>query len=144
MLIKMQQHQDLQLNLHEVIKMASLGKDTRLVMTILFVGAVSGMNVYFYANYGADLPWSKLSHAVLFSLLTIGGIMGIKAFFDLVMNDRMELWLLDRKINMYWEKKNRENQQKQKITDHMRQNGLMSNYQAPADELPSSFLEQMQ
>jgi len=124
--------------------MASLGKDTRLVMTILFVGAVSGMNVYFYANYGADLPWSKLSHAVLFSLLTIGGIMGIKAFFDLVMNDRMELWLLDRKINMYWEKKNRENQQKQKITDHMRQNGLMSNYQAPADELPSSFLEQMQ
>ena len=124
--------------------MAAINKDTRLVMTILFVGAVSGMNVYFYANYGADLPWTKLSHAVLFSLLTIGGIMGIKAFFDLVMNDRMELWLLDRKINMYWEKKNRENQQKQKITDHMRQNGLMGNYQQNNDELPSSFLEQMQ
>ena len=125
--------------------MAAINKDTRLVMTILFVGAVSGMNVYFYANYGADLPWSKLSHAVLFSLLTIGGIMGIKAFFDLVMNDRMELWLLDRKINMYWEKKNRENQQKQKITDHMRQNGMMpSSYQSQTDELPSSFLEQMQ
>ena len=124
--------------------MASLGKDTRLVMTILFVGAVSGMNVYFYANYGAELRWTQLSHAVLFSLLTIGGIMGIKAFFDLVMNDRMELWLLDRKINMYWEKKNRENQQKQKITDHMRQNGMLTNYQQQADELPSSFLEQMQ
>ena len=124
--------------------MAAINKDTRLVMTILFVGAVSGMNVYFYANYGADLPWTKLSHAVLFSLLTIGGIMGIKAFFDLVMNDRMELWLLDRKINMYWEKKNRENQQKQKITDHMRQNGMLTNYQQQADELPSSFLEQMQ
>ena len=125
--------------------MASIGKDTRLVMTILFVGAVSGMNVYFYANYGAELPWTHLSHAVLFSLLTIGGIMGIKAFFDLVMNDRMELWLLDRKINMYWEKKNRENQQKQKITDHMRQNGMMpSSYQSQTDELPSSFLEQMQ
>ena len=122
--------------------MASLGKDTRLVMTILFVGAVSGMNVYFYANYGADLPWSHISHAVLFSLLTIGGIMGIKAFFDLAMNDRMELWLLDRKINMYWEKKNRENQQKQKITDHMRQTGLLNPRHQQSDELPAVFLEQ--
>ena len=56
-------------------RLPALGKDTKLVMTILFVGAVSGMNVYFYANYGEDLPWTKLSHAVLFSLLTIGGIM---------------------------------------------------------------------
>ena len=95
--------------------MAAINKDTRLVMTILFVGAVSGMNVYFYANYGADLPWSKLSHAVLFSLLTIGGIMGIKAFFDLIMNDRMELWLLDRKIRFYWEKKQREEKQRQNV-----------------------------
>ena len=60
------------------------------------------------------------------------------------MNDRMELWLLDRKINMYWEKKNRENQQKQKITDHMRQNGMLTNYQQQTDELPATFLEQMQ
>ena len=95
--------------------MAAINKDTRLVMTILFVGAVSGMNVYFYANYGADLPWTHLSHAVLFSSLTIGGIMGIKAFFDLIMNDRMELWLLDRKIRFYWEKKQREEQQRQKV-----------------------------
>ena len=49
--------------------MAAIDRDTRLVMTILFVGAVSGMNVYFYANYGAELPWSAVSHAVLFSLI---------------------------------------------------------------------------
>jgi len=124
--------------------MAAINKDTRLVMTILFVGAVSGMNVYFYANYGADLPWTKLSHAVLFSLLTIGGIMGIKAFFDLIMNDRMELWLLDRKIKTYWEKKAREEQQKQKVMESMRSQGYFNNnspYQQP-QEIGIEFLEQ--
>tara|TARA_R100000700_G_C3087635_1_gene90450 strand:+ start:171 stop:548 length:378 start_codon:yes stop_codon:yes gene_type:complete len=123
--------------------MAAINKDTRLVMTILFVGAVSGMNVYFYANYGADLPWTKLSHAVLFSLLTIGGIMGIKAFFDLIMNDRMELWLLDRKIKTYWEKKAREEQQKQKVMESMRAQGYFNNnsYQQP-QEIGIEFLEQ--
>ena len=120
--------------------MASLGRDTRLVMTILFVGAVSGMNVYFYANYGAELPWTHLSHAVLFSLLTIGGIMGIKAFFDLVMNDRMELWLLDRKINMYWEKRKREETQRNKIVDSMRQYNL-NPYMQNNQEVPAVFLE---
>ena len=124
--------------------MAAINRDTRLVMTILFVGAVSGMNVYFYANYGADLPWTKLSHAVLFSLLTIGGIMGIKAFFDLIMNDRMELWLLDRKIKTYWEKKAREEQQKQKVMESMRSQGYFNNnspYQQP-QEIGIEFLEQ--
>ena len=126
--------------------MAAINKDTRLVMTILFVGAVSGMNVYFYANYGADLPWSKLSHAVLFSLLTIGGIMGIKAFFDLIMNDRMELWLLDRKIRFYWEKKQRDEQQKQKIRESMKGKNL--NYyggpQSPYDEVSETFLQALE
>ena len=101
--------------------MASLDKDTRLVMTILFVGTVSGANVYFYANYGSALPWSHISHGVLFSLITVGGIMGLKAGFDLVMNDRMELWLLDRKISVYWEKKQREQQQMEKIRQSMTQ-----------------------
>ena len=125
--------------------MAAINKDTRLVMTILFVGAVSGMNVYFYANYGADLPWTKLSHAVLFSLLTIGGIMGIKAFFDLIMNDRMELWLLDRKIKTYWEKRAREEQQKQKVMESMRTQGYFNNnnpYQQQPQEIGIEFLEQ--
>ena len=123
--------------------MAAINKDTRLVMTILFVGAVSGMNVYFYSNYGSELPWSPLSHAVLFSLITIGGIMGIKAFFDLIMNDRMELYLLDRKIKFYWEKKQREEQQKQKVMESMRQHQMFSPYnQNNSQEVGIEFLEQ--
>lgn len=120
--------------------MAAINKDTRLVMTILFVGAVSGMNVYFYANYGAELPWSPLSHAVLFSLITIGFVMGIKAVFDLIMNDRMELWLLDRKINMYWEKRKREETQRNKIVDSMRQYN-MNPYMQNNQEVPAVFLK---
>ena len=120
--------------------MAAINKDTRLVMTILFVGAVSGMNVYFYAYYGAELPWSPLSHAVLFSLITIGFVMGIKAVFDLIMNDRMELWLLDRKINMYWEKRKREETQRNKIVDSMRQYN-MNPYMQNNQEVPAVFLE---
>ena len=122
--------------------MAAINKDTRLVMTILFVGAVSGMNVYFYANYGAELPWTHLSHAVLFSLLTIGGIMGIKAFFDLIMNDRMELYLLDRKIKFYWEKKQREEQQRQKVMESMRQHNQFTSPYQNQQEVPIEFLEQ--
>ena len=121
--------------------MAAISKDTRFVMTILFVGAVSGMNVYFYANYGAELPWSPLSHAILFSLITIGFVMGIKAVFDLIMNDRMELWLLDRKINMYWEKRKREETQRNKIVDSMRQYNMNPYMRANSEEVPAVFLE---
>ena len=126
--------------------MAAIDKDTRLVMTILFVGAVSGMNVYFYANYGAELPWSPFAHAILFSLMTIGAVMGIKAIMDLAMNDRIELWLLDKKIRVYWEKKQREDQQRSKIADNMRQ----FNYQVPSlqqpsyDEVSNQFLAELE
>ena len=119
--------------------MAAIDRDTRLVMTILFVGAVSGMNVYFYANYGGELPWSPFAHAVLFSLMTIGAVMGIKALMDLAMNDRIELWLLDRKIRIYWEKKSREEQQRSKIMEGMRQNNVVFQQ---FDEVPVEFLEQ--
>jgi hypothetical protein len=115
--------------------MASLNKDTRLIMTILFVGTVSGANVYFYSNYGYQLPWTALSHAVLFGLLTVGAIMGIKAIFDLVMNDRMELWLLDRKIDTYWQKKQREEQQREKIRQS-------SNQYRPVNTYPQVYEEQ--
>ena len=124
--------------------MAAMDKDTRLVMTILFVGAVSGTNVYFYSAYGAELPFSNFAHAVLFGFLTVGGIMGLKACFDLAVNDRMELWLLDRKIKVYWEKKQRETQQKQKIRESMNNYGV--SYVPPQkqvnqdNEVPNTFL----
>ena len=37
--------------------MPSIDTDTRLIMTILFVGSVSGVNVYFYTQYGVDFPY---------------------------------------------------------------------------------------
>ena len=101
--------------------MAIMNQDTRLIMTILFVGTVSGANVYFYANYGYQLPWSAFSHAVLFGLITVGAIMGLKAMFDLAINERIELWFLDRKIRWYWEKKGRENQQRQRLREYTSQ-----------------------
>jgi hypothetical protein len=121
---------------------ASLEKDTRLIMTILFVGTVSGANVYFYSNYGSELPWSAFSHAVLFGLITVGSIMGIKAAFDLVMNDRMELWLLDRKIDVYWQRKQREDQQREKIRQSMNQHNtqFQPQFQYEEPEVSNEFL----
>jgi hypothetical protein len=101
--------------------MAVLNKDTRLIMTILFVGALSGANVYFYANYGITFPHGVLAHSVLFGLMTVGSIMIMKAVFDLMLNDRIEMWLLDRKIAAYWERKARDEQQRQKMRDSAKQ-----------------------
>lgn len=115
--MKHQVMRHLVLNFLEGDIMASLNKDTRLIMTILFVGSMSGTNVYFYANYGAGFPYSSFAHAVLFGLLTVGAIMGMKAIFDLAANDRIELWLLDRRIKAYWDRKNREETQRQKIRE---------------------------
>ena len=38
--------------------MPALGKDTKLVMTILFVGAVSGVNVFFYAEFESEVRFA--------------------------------------------------------------------------------------
>ena len=85
--------------------MPSLERDTRLVMTILFIGTMSGVNVYFYAQYGNLLAFSAYSHAAIFALMTIGGILVMKALFDLALNDKIEMMLLDRRIAAYWQKR---------------------------------------
>mgnify|MGYP006216788563 CR=1 FL=1 len=41
----------------------------------------------------------------------------VQAIFDLAVNDRIELWLLDRRIKSYWDRKNREENQRQKIRE---------------------------
>ena len=94
--------------------MAALNQDTRLVMTILFCGCLSGANVFFYAQYGIGFPYSHLAHAVLFGLVTVGAIMIMKAIGDLFLNDRIELFLLDRKIEAYWARMSRDEQQRKK------------------------------
>ena len=101
--------------------MPSLEDDTRLVMTILFVGAVSGMNVYFYTQYGFMFPYAGYAHALLFGILTIGGIMILKAIFDLTLFDRIEDILLQRKIDAYWARKQKEEENRKRVRDTMRQ-----------------------
>jgi hypothetical protein len=99
--------------------MPSLEKDTRLVMTILFIGTMSGVNVYFYAQYGHLLAFNAYSHATVFALMTIGGILVMKALFDLALNDKIEMLLLDRRIAAYWQKRQKEEQQRMKARETM-------------------------
>mgnify|MGYP003642634943 FL=1 len=101
--------------------MPALSKDTRLVMTILFVGVMSGTNVWAYSAFGLDFPYGPLAHSFLFGLGTIGSIMVMKALFDLALNDRIEMWLLDRKIEAFWARKGRDEQQKQKLRENAKQ-----------------------
>tara|TARA_R100001480_G_scaffold20745_4_gene30530 strand:+ start:1388 stop:1798 length:411 start_codon:yes stop_codon:yes gene_type:complete len=105
--------------------MAALSQDTRLVMTILFVGTVSGANVYFYSAYGLNFPYGALAHSVLFGLITVGGIMVMKALFDLSLNDKIEIRLLDRQIENHFQRLQREEQIKSKLQDSMKQFGTV-------------------
>ena len=102
-------------------RMPALGKDTKLVMTILFVGAISGINVYFYAEFGSLLAFSHYSHAIVFGLMTIGSILVMKATFDLALNDYIENALLDRRIAAYWAKKSRDEQQRERVRQSLQQ-----------------------
>lgn len=111
--------------------MPALSQDTRLVMTILFVGVLSGTNVYAYSLFGTTFPYGALAHSFLFGLGTIGSIMVMKALFDLALNDRIEMWLLDRKITIYWEQKSRDEQQRQKMRASAKQHNA-SFYQPPS------------
>jgi len=100
--------------------MPSIDTDTRLVMTILFVGAISGMNIFFYAQYGVSFPYGYVEHALLFGVVTVGGIMCIKAFFDLFLNDFIEEWLLQRRIDAYWQRMAREEDNRKRVRDSIR------------------------
>tara|TARA_R100001594_G_scaffold61103_4_gene95210 strand:+ start:25173 stop:25574 length:402 start_codon:yes stop_codon:yes gene_type:complete len=130
--------------------MPSLEDDTRLVMTILFVGAVSGVNVYFYTQYGYMFPYAGYTHAALFGILTIGGIMVLKAIFDLIVFERIEDMLLQRKIEAYWIRKQKEEDNRKRVRDTMRQYEqqysmnvpqVVPQYpQQPSDALSPTFL----
>lgn len=114
--------------------MAALNQDTRLIMTILFVGALSGTNVFAYAAFGMNFPYGPLAHSILFGLGTIGAIMVMKAIFDLSLNDRIEMWLLDRKIAAYWERKARDEQQRAKMRESAKQFGVPTPFYTPQME----------
>lgn len=119
--------------------MPALSQDTRLVMTILFVGVMSGTNVFAYSVFGLDFPYGALAHSFLFGLGTIGSIMVMKALFDLALNDKIEMWLLDRKISAYWERKSRDEQQRNKMRDSAKQYNTSFYQQSPQEEEPNTI-----
>ena len=89
-------------------------------MTILFVGTVSGANVFFCAKFGLNFPYTILMHGVLFGLITVGSVMVMKALFDLALNDKIEMWLLDRRITAYWQRIAKDEQQRKKMQDSLK------------------------
>ena len=120
-------------------------------MTILFVGAVSGVNVFFYAEFGNLLAFSHYAHATVFSLMTIGGILVMKAVFDLALNDYIEMSLLDRRISAYWTKRARDEQQRERVRQSLQQYNQQWGYtgpQQPTVETPTkttpSFLAEIE
>tara|TARA_R100000322_G_C5404638_1_gene182250 strand:- start:349 stop:759 length:411 start_codon:yes stop_codon:yes gene_type:complete len=116
--------------------------DTRLVMTILFVGAVSGVNVYFFATFGAEFMsiYGPYTLAILFGVLTVGGIMILKSLFDLVLNEYIEDFLLQRSINTYWARKAKDEENRKRVRESMRQ------YEEfrfrPAIQQPQQFVDE--
>ena len=101
--------------------MAVLNQDTRLIMTILFVGAVSGANVYAYAEIGTGFPYGALAHSVLFGLGTIGAIMVMKALFDLALNDKIEFGYSTERLLLFGKEKARDDQQRRKMVESAKQ-----------------------
>lgn len=103
-----------------MITIPALNHDTRLIMTILFVGTISGANVFAYAKFGLNFPYTILMHGVLFGLITVGAVMVMKALFDLALNDKIEMWLLDRRISAYWERIAKDEQQRKKMQESLK------------------------
>ena len=53
----------------------------------------------------------------------------MKAIFDLALNDKIEMLLLDRRIAAYWNKKTRDEQQRERIRQSMNQyNPIQAQY----------------
>ena len=86
-------------------------------MAILFVGAVSGVNVLAYAEYGISFPYGAEAHAVLFGISTIGAILMVKVLFDVFISDYIEDFLLRRAIDGYWGRKQREEENKRRVKE---------------------------
>jgi len=130
--------------------LAVLNQDTRLIMTILFCGCLSGANVFFYSKYGVDFPYTKLAHGVLFGLVTVGAIMIMKAIGDMFLNDRIEMFLLDRKIEAYWARMSRDEQQRKKLIETSKQFTTDFNtppqfgFQNQNNEVSADFLAKLQ
>jgi len=61
----------------------------------------------------------------------------LKAIFDLVLNEKIEMYLLDRRVSHFWAQKRKEEEQKQKIRE------TMKNYTTAYNTQPQ-FVSQME
>jgi len=111
-------------------------------MTILFVGAVSGVNIYMYTMFGINFPYTGIAHAVLFGICTVGAIMILKALFDLLLNDVIEEFLLKRRIDAYWNRKAREEDNRKRVRESLRQFNQTFNTQPNFGEMQGGFVQQ--
>ena len=106
---------------HGVDCLPVIDTDTRLIMTMLFVGAVSGLNIYVYALVGVSFPYGGVAHAVLFGVSTVGGIMILKVVLDLIANDFIEEFLLKRRIDSYWNRKANDEENRKRVRESLLQ-----------------------
>ena len=53
----------------------------------------------------------------------------LKAIFDLFLNEKIEMYLLDRRVNHFWAQKRKEEEQKQKIRETMKNYNTTYNVQ---------------
>jgi hypothetical protein len=90
-------------------------------MVILFVGGVSAANVWFYAQYGYSFPYGAEAHATLFGVSTMGAILIMMVMMDLFAADYIEEFLLRRAIDGYWARKQREEDNKRRVRESLRQ-----------------------
>ena len=127
---------------HGVEPMPTIESDTRLIMTILFVGAVRGVNIYMYTMFGINFPYTGIAHAVLFGICTVGAIMILKALFDLLLNDVIEEFLLKRRIDAYWNRKAREEDNRKRVRESLRQFNQTFNTQPNFGEMQGGFVQQ--
>ena len=104
---------------HGVDCLPVIDTDTRLIMTMLFVGAVSGLNIYVYALVGTSFPYTGVAHAVLFGVSTVGGIMILKVILDLIANDFIEEFLLKRRIDAYWNRKANDEENRKRVRESL-------------------------
>tara|TARA_Y100000766_G_scaffold121683_1_gene104493 strand:+ start:1103 stop:1474 length:372 start_codon:yes stop_codon:yes gene_type:complete len=88
---------------------------------MLFVGAVSGLNIYVYALVGVSFPYGGVAHAVLFGVSTVGGIMILKVVLDLIANDFIEEFLLKRRIDSYWNRKANDEENRKRVRESLLQ-----------------------
>lgn len=79
-------------------------------------------------------PYAAYTHAILFGILTVGAIMIMKAIFDMALNDTIENFLLERRIDFYWRRKSKEEDNRKRVRESMR--NFQQTFHPPLQQFP--------